>query len=66
MTTPKGQRPPMNPTTDEADERQLELARLQGESYAQALRHMITKVADGGDFAEARDWKTNTLRALLG
>jgi hypothetical protein len=47
MTT--GQRPPMDPTTDEATARQLELAREQGESYVRALRHMTDDVPhDGG------------------
>ena len=43
------QRPPMDPNTDEADEKQLDLARQQGESYRRALEHMANNVAhDGG------------------
>lgn len=41
--------PPMDANTDEADERQLQLAREQGEAYGRALEHMATSVAvDGG------------------
>ena len=41
--------PPMNPTSDEASSRQLDLARAQGGAYRDALRHMISEVAtDGG------------------
>lgn len=40
--------PPMNPGTDEADERQLALARRQGEAYMAAVRHMAGEVAQTG------------------
>lgn len=44
-----GQLPPMDPHTDEATPRQLDLAREQGEAYGRALRHMTDEVAhDGG------------------
>ncbi len=43
------QNPPMDPTSSEADEKQLELARKQGETYREALDHMAQDVAhDGG------------------
>lgn len=46
------QTPPMDPSSDEADERQLALAREQGEAYGRALRHMTDEVAeDGGEQA---------------
>lgn len=39
----------MDPTSSEADARQLELARRQGEAYRAALEHMAERVAhDGG------------------
>jgi hypothetical protein len=42
--------PPMDPRSDEADERQLGLAREQGRAYGRALAHMVTDVAeDGGE-----------------
>lgn len=44
--------PPMDPDTSEADARQLDLARAQGDAYGKALHHMTTKVAhDGGEQA---------------
>ena len=43
-------RPPMDPDTSEASERQLELAREQGAAYGRALQHMTGDVAhDGGE-----------------
>jgi hypothetical protein len=40
----------MNPDTSEATQRQLDLAREQGEAYGRALRHMTDDVAhDGGE-----------------
>ena len=40
----------MDPSSDEADERQLEFARHQGEAYGRALMHMVQEVAeDGGE-----------------
>jgi hypothetical protein len=46
------QLPPMDPSSDEADERQLALARAQGETYGEALMHMVQTVAeDGGEQA---------------
>jgi len=39
----------MDPTSSEADAKQLELARKQGETYREALDHMAENVAhDGG------------------
>ena len=41
--------PPMDPTSMEADAKQLDLARRQGEAYRAALDHMVESVAhDGG------------------
>ena len=40
-------KPPME-KSEEADEKQLEMARSQGEQYAKALRHMVNQVADDG------------------
>jgi uncharacterized protein involved in high-affinity Fe2+ transport len=43
------QNPPMDPTSSEADAKQLQLARAQGEAYRAALDHMAEDVAhDGG------------------
>jgi hypothetical protein len=40
----------MDPSSGEADEQQLRLAREQGDAYARALRHMASEVAeDGGE-----------------
>jgi hypothetical protein len=42
--------PPMDPNTSEATQKQLDLAREQGEAYGRALTHMTTDVAhDGGE-----------------
>lgn len=49
-------RPPMNPVTDEATSRQLELARRQGDAYGAALDHMVGSVAQGGGIREAGDY----------
>jgi len=38
----------MSPDSSEADERQLALAREQGEAYGRALEHMVSSVADDG------------------
>ena len=45
--------PPMDPNTDEADSKQLDLARQQGESYRRALEHMANDVAHDGGMQEA-------------
>jgi hypothetical protein len=43
-------RPPMDPDTSEATQRQLDLARAQGDAYGTALKHMTDDVAhDGGE-----------------
>ena len=43
-------KPPMDPNTSEATERQLEFARAQGEAFGKALEHMTQQVAnDGGE-----------------
>jgi hypothetical protein len=43
-------RPPMDPSSSEADARQLALARDQGDAYERALHHMTEVVAhDGGE-----------------
>lgn len=42
--------PPMDPNTSEATQRQLDLAREQGDAYGRALTHMTQDVAhDGGE-----------------
>jgi hypothetical protein len=48
--------PPMDPNTDEADARQLELAREQGDSYKRALEHMANNVAHDGGTQEAGEY----------
>ena len=48
--------PPMDPSTDEADERQLALAREQGDAYRRALDHMATEVAEDGGTQRAGDY----------
>lgn len=47
----------MDPTTDEADEKQLSLAQNQGDAYGKALEHMVTEVADDGGQKEAGNYK---------
>jgi hypothetical protein len=43
-------KPPMDPNTSEATQRQLDLAREQGDAYGRALEHMTGEVAhDGGE-----------------
>lgn len=42
------QRPPMDSRSSEADKKQLELARAQGDAYGNALKHMTDVVADDG------------------
>ncbi|MEA2144074.1 MAG: hypothetical protein QOI64_2504 [Solirubrobacteraceae bacterium] len=48
--------PPMDPTSSEADAKQLELARKQGSMYRQALDHMVANVAHDGGTKEAGDY----------
>lgn len=48
--------PPMNPVTDEATARQLELARRQGDAYGAAVEHMVGDVAQGGSEQRAGDY----------
>jgi hypothetical protein len=48
--------PPMDPNTDEADAKQLELAREQGASYRKALEHMANEVAHDGGMQEAGEY----------
>jgi hypothetical protein len=48
--------PSMDPTSDEADPRQLELAREQGASYRRALEHMASVVADDGGIQPAGEY----------
>jgi hypothetical protein len=47
--------PPMKPS-DEATRLQLGLARAQGATYAAALKHMVTFVADGGREVQKGDY----------
>src|SRR4051794_21315323 len=43
-------KPPMDADTSEATQRQLDLAREQGDAYGRALKHMADDVAhDGGE-----------------
>lgn len=49
--------PPMDPNTDEATAKQLDLAREQGEAYGRALTHMATGVAHDGGEQEADPYR---------
>jgi hypothetical protein len=49
-------KPPMDPNTDEADAKQLELAKKQGAAYREALEHMANNVADDGGMQEAGEY----------
>jgi uncharacterized protein involved in high-affinity Fe2+ transport len=46
----------MDPNTDEADAKQLELARDQGAAYRRALEHMAQEVAHDGGMQEAGEY----------
>jgi hypothetical protein len=46
----------MDPDTDETTQRQLHLARAQGDAYGNALEHMTTAVADDGGQQRAGDY----------
>lgn len=48
--------PPMDPDTSEATPRQLELARLQGDAYVDAVHYMAEEVADDGGEMRAGDY----------
>ena len=50
------QNPPMDPTSSEADAKQLELARRQGEAYREALDHMAKDVAHDGGMQTAGEY----------
>ena len=50
------QNPPMDPTSSEADAKQLELARKQGEAYREALDHMAKDVAHDGGMQTADEY----------
>ena len=43
--------------SDEADERQLELAREEGDAYGRALQYMMEEVAETGGTTEAGDFR---------
>ena len=49
-------RPPMDPNTSEATQKQLDLAREQGEAYGRALTYMTGTVAHDGGKQEAGDY----------
>src|SRR5204863_2887583 len=49
-------KPTMDPTTSEADSKQLELAREQGAAYRGALEQMANEVADDGGMQEAGEY----------
>jgi hypothetical protein len=57
MMTDVRQAPPMVPDTDEADARQLDLARAQGAAYGDALEHMAHTVADDGGEQGAGEYR---------
>ena len=44
MTIRTDQTPPTDPSSSEADEQQLQLAREQGDAYGKALKHMASNV----------------------
>lgn len=48
--------PATNVESEEVDQRQLELAALQGETYDDSLTYMIDEVADAGDRKRAGDF----------
>src|SRR3954447_20123241 len=48
--------PPMDPNTDEAEAKQLDLARQQGESYRRALEYMANDVAHDGGMQAAGEY----------
>ncbi len=48
--------PPMDPSSDEASEEQLRLAREQGDAYGRALEHMTGTVAHDGGEQRAGDY----------
>ena len=50
-------KPTMDPSSDEADEQQLELARRQGQAYGQALQHMTGEVAQTGGSTRAGEYE---------
>lgn len=54
--TPTKPTPPMDPSSSEASERQLELARAQGATYVRALEHMAQEVADAGGTKSVGDY----------
>lgn len=53
--TTSSHKPPML-SSDEADEKQLEMARQQGEQYVKTLQHMVTHVADTGGEQRAGEY----------
>lgn len=55
MTT-EPHRPPMDPGSSEADQRQLELAAAEGAAYGRALEHMTGEVAKDGGEQRAGDY----------
>ena len=57
MTTTPAHRPPMDPDTDEADARQLDAARAEGESYGRSVELMVGSVAEGGGCVPAGDYQ---------
>lgn len=55
MTDREHDAPPMSPDSDEADDKQLELARAQGDAYRRAVEHMVQEVAQTGDLKAVGD-----------
>lgn len=56
MSTSREAKPPMDPDTSEADSKQLDFAREQGDAYGRALQHMTEVVAHDGGAQEAGDY----------
>lgn len=49
--------PPMDPSSDEASEAQLRLAREQGDAYGRALQMMTEEIAQDGGEQRAGDYR---------
>jgi uncharacterized protein involved in high-affinity Fe2+ transport len=56
MATQESRKPPMDPSSSEADAKQLELARKQGDTYKEALEYMANEVAHDGGMQPAGEY----------
>jgi uncharacterized protein involved in high-affinity Fe2+ transport len=56
MATQESRKPPMDPSSSEADAKQLELARKQGDTYKEALEYMASEVAHDGGMQPAGEY----------